>query len=378
MKEDQSRAITPPPHPRERHSRISATFSREQNPQLPTKEIAPITNETFRTTFAQELNTAAYKMPEGTFYDQRHPHPVVFIGTGNAVKEPVLQALLSDLHGGNFTVLRVPGEETPRAIDSFTDARTKAMDSYRKAQADPEYANNPDIQEALRHKSIVFAANDVVNKEPAVIDGTLVFKAVGKPDGQTVEEKRAVVQNRFKKWAELIDTHGLTEFPYIIESTMYLHNPVTPEERDGYVTKKAGVWLTPETVKHLATDEGFAQYRKDVEEKGFDITKIAGGIDILTLNEMQTEGKNSVQGIFPDINTMQSPTAPLSPEAAKQYAQTLAVGNASVAFEFIHDYCAKFPRVSEELEKAQENIQDWQMIVIAYRQKYRRDPDLLF
>lgn len=375
MEKDQSRVITPPPHP-ELQSRISALALRNQKRESSPREILPITKDAFRTGLTQELHTANYRMPEGEFDDQTDSRPAIFIGTGNAVKETILQAILSDVHGGTFQIFRVPGEENPRAIDSWKDAQTKAKDSYTKAQNQPEYVDDPAIQEALSHKSIVFAANDVLNKEPTVIDGQVVFNAVGKPDGETQEEKVNVVKNRFKNWAEIVDTYALTEFPYVIESTMYLHNPIKSEERDGYITKKAGVWLTPEIVKYLATEEGFHEYEQAVEAKGYDITQIAGGVDLLTIRDMKAGERDSVQGIFPDIKTMQTPNAPLSPEGMMNFAEALALGHASVAFEFIHDYCAKFPRINPHLDESERSLQDFAHVATQLRTTHRRDADL--
>ncbi len=335
---------TPPLNPHT-PSRLSAFLSRKLFSHKPTaetpfgeqlREVAKVTTEQFRTNYdallritREELESVQFTIPEKKAITQEATSPItVGIASGNSIKNEEMERLLAP-HKVN--IHRIPEAEEEHTLNAIRDARSKALDAARIIQESEDNARRN-----IRTKEHVTISNDVLNAVPIVTTNSatglreVTYQRLGKPgtltnhDGTpyTPAEQVESVRQTFKNMFDLAMEHGWDAVPYIAEIATVIHNPKDPQN-DAVSTQKTAIFLSPVALSYLASPIGFADYIQRVSDNGFNIKKIAGGLELKVMEEMGLSPY--ITGTPSDIS---SPTFAKEREEAANHAYRIALGHA--------------------------------------------------
>ncbi|HEX7042751.1 MAG TPA: hypothetical protein VF189_05870 [Patescibacteria group bacterium] len=327
-------------------SRIPALSSRELktpehiSPKLNSRleKLALLTTERFRTGYEGTLNAVKKELldiveptvPNERLFSTPNEPTTVAIASGNDTKIKEFIRVVSE----HANVINIPEAEETHTLSTLHDALSKGI-SAAEIISQSEDTSRREVKN--RHHLTI--ATDALNKIPTKkIDDTtgltqITYQPLGKPNNLrnkedaplSREEQEKSVQLMFGNLAKMAKENNWETIPYVTESTTIMYNPKDPKNYS-HSTQKSSIFLSPTGVTHLATDEGFMEYKEKAKELGFDITKTAGGFELDALDQLGYV--KYITGTASDIEKrINLKKFPDQRENAKEHAYAIAKGS---------------------------------------------------
>lgn len=328
--------LTPPPHPQLK-SRESALFPREANvnllPYTSTQEFR-VGNEGLFAAVRSELSQTIHYIPETPY--PHHPNQLTTVGIASGNNHKV-DSMLSEISNHQLAVVRIPEAQEWHTQDVILDATSKAISA-----ADFLQNTDDNTRREVRTRPFVTMANDQMNAIPVMSEHSvthlpiIAFERHGKPQREYAENPTESVRQTFQHMADLAEKYHWKSVPYLIELATVIHNPQDPDN-NALTLQKSAVFLSPEGLKHLATDR-FDEYVALVQEHvgktngKAGVTDIAAGLEFGALDQMSMI--DFVSGTPSEIESAGFP--PEQREYAKAHAYSLAL--ATPDQRIIRDY----------------------------------------
>ncbi len=344
MEKVQSRAVTPPPQPREHQGRLSALSSREQRLSQALSELHPLHTYTDYPALLSRVHETLTEhqpllLPTEPIGNQTLS-AVLYAGQNSIRREDLQQIIQESVHE-NIPVMRLSAVDEAHDPDVFIAAQSKIISAetqIMQARRDGS-GEMQSLRKALTSDSLLIISNDELNLVPRVKEDEktgepwIDVKGLGKP------ENPEQVRGNFERLSKDAEENGWRDITYIIRNITYIRNPSpTYPNRDAYSLRHAVVHLNIDVIKYLATDEGFQKYRDVVKKyagNNREVHEIAGGFELKALEEM-----GAIERISRDASYQPEHLSPEEKKALFAYAYSLALGKSDK--EFIHEYTAQF------------------------------------
>lgn len=225
-----------------------------------------------RSTSAIVWNARRRVIPETQLYP---PITHIVYAGSSKMREDYLREITRQAGKDDSMVVTRPAQEDP-SPDTYTAAKSKA---YSAASTIKSYSGISPLIVANDTRASLISLSSQNPKSP------YAFVDRGKP--QTLED----IQRNFQLLRDYARETGKPA-PYLIRTTTFFHDPIHRE--DSYTFYDVSIWLSPESLEQLATENGVRAYANEVNDRWYEsnVFEASGGLFLPYLLD-----NNAVAGI---------------------------------------------------------------------------------